>query len=605
MAIRFDADTDQITADGWGGSVATVCVWARLEADRNAEQSIFLVTSSSGGGGSTRALLETDTTGTQLVLYDSAFATQTGPNMAVGTWYCFGIVMNGTAWSLRYGTTPSSLTEVTATRTSFTGPGTFLMSLTAEWWSGDVANLKIWTRALTGTEIADELATYTLLDSTNIRRHHKWNASASLVPDAGAGSNFTAGATSVTFVSGPPALELSITCTGIASAQALGSPTVSQHIACTGIASAEAFGSTVVTQGQTIAAFGVASGAAIGSHSIDAFPFLVQTGYHFIPSATFSFDTPFAAQTATADNAIVFCLAGDKDIGTLSLTGSGWSTPVNLRTADVSLVIAWKIAAGGETGVAGSFTSGNTSGCNSFALEWHSSLTGYWVDKGHASNNSDGTNVTSWATGTTSTLAGSGVAIAAWAVDSIQSNSVDSVSNSFVERFFQGAGLSEAGLWVASKNVIGGTTTSSTLTRAAPVTADQTSGGVLVLGTAQTQTLTPTGIATGQALGSPAIFALYPTGIASAVAFGTATVAVSSSLNVSPSGIASGAAFGQHVVFIGFLIQVSGIATAAAFGTATVTHPARLFKFGGFNPTAVYLGEDPAELFLGEDVVWQ
>lgn len=397
-----------------------------------------------------------------------------------------------------------------------------------------------------------------------------------------------------------------LTVTGIASGAAFGTAVVSQRINGTGIASGAAFGSAVVTQGQTIAAFGIASLAAVGSHTVSAFPFLRQTGYEFIPGEQLTFNTQFDGSTAIAENLIVHALAGDVDIGTITRTGTGWSVPVNLHYTDMTLNVAWKVAAGGEPGASGSFTQGNFSGSQSFVLEYSSPLAGSWVVKGSATNPTDGTNVTAWPSGTTGSLVGDGIAVAAFAVGAVLSNSADTVSNGYTLRFTQGAGVFEAGLWVADKNVLGGTTTTTTLTRAAPVTADQTHGSVVVFGKAVPQTVTPTGIASAAAVGSAVLFGIYPVGIASAAAFGTATVAVATVLPVGPTGIPSGQAFGQHVVFIGFLIRCTGIASTQAFGTATVAYPARLFKAGQFDPDAIFFGEDlVSEIFYGEDPVWQ
>jgi hypothetical protein len=81
-------------------------------------------------------------------------------------------------------------------------------------------------------------------------------------------------------------------------------------------------------------------------------------------------------------------------------------------------------------------------------------------------------------------------------------------------------------------------------------------------------TIFPTGIASAQSVGSPILHstaAIAPSGIASAQALGTPTL--HSTASISPSGIASAQAFGTPVVSSGGTIAPSGIASAQAFGT--------------------------------------
>lgn len=391
---------------------------------------------------------------------------------------------------------------------------------------------------------------------------------------------------------------------GIADATAFGTATVSQHVVGSGIADATAFGSAVVTIGQTLAAFGVASGQAVGTPLVDIFPALIQHAWHFISSTTLSKSAPFPSQLATAGNVIVFVMIGNRDIGTLTLAGSGWHYTVNLRHNRLSLVIAWKVAAGGESGVNASWTSGNDSGSQCWVAEYSSTLGGDWVVKGSASTNTDGTNQVDVSTGTTGTLIGQGVGIAAFGVENVLSDSTDSVNNGYALLVNQGGGVYETGIWVATKSVPALATTTATLSRTSPVTASPMSAGVVVLGKATPATLLPSGIATGEAFGSLSILALYPTGIASGQALGSPTVAITT-FTISPSGVSTGEAFGTHVVHRGPLILVSGIADTGGFGTASVDYPARDVWLGAVHPTTFYLGDTEVDvLFLGSNRVW-
>ena len=88
------------------------------------------------------------------------------------------------------------------------------------------------------------------------------------------------------------------------------------------------------------------------------------------------------------------------------------------------------------------------------------------------------------------------------------------------------------------------------------------------------QSITPTGIASGEAFGSPSIsvgaVTVSPTGIASDEAFGAATVS-NGAVAITPTGIASGETFGAPSVDVGTVtISPTGIASDEAFGSAAV-----------------------------------
>jgi hypothetical protein len=204
MAWRFDASTDTIIVPGFSGATATILIAAKRVVDLGNYSNVWIVHANSGGTGSTRAGLGTDVGGDTMTLFDSAFLTQTGPTMTTGTWYYFAAVMSSTSWTLYYGTNPASLTTVGPnTRTALSSPGSFTLGDATEWWSGDMANLKVYTRALTLSECQAELATASVVDSTSLIRHHTMDT-VTMVPDAGsAGTNMTAGSTAVAAVTGP------------------------------------------------------------------------------------------------------------------------------------------------------------------------------------------------------------------------------------------------------------------------------------------------------------------------------------------------------------------------------------------------------------------
>ncbi|MEU7817056.1 hypothetical protein [Pseudonocardia sp. NPDC049154] len=213
-----------------------------------------------------------------------------------------------------------------------------------------------------------------------------------------------------------------------------------------------------------------------------SFPSLVpgQSADGFSPGGTGAISATLPA-AATAGNLIVFAIGGDKNIGTLALPG--FTPTVDLRSTSTSLVIAWKVATGGETTISGT-VGANGAGLNTWVGEYAQTGSGAWQVQASATHNTDETNVAAWSSGTAGAAAQDGLAIAAFSVDSVTSDSVDTFSNSYTTRRTQGGGGSEAGLWVGEKQVPQGATTETTLTRSAPVTADQMSGAVVVFGRA-------------------------------------------------------------------------------------------------------------------------
>lgn len=90
--------------------------------------------------------------------------------------------------------------------------------------------------------------------------------------------------------------------------------------------------------------------------------------------------------------------------------------------------------------------------------------------------------------------------------------------------------------------------------------------------TSSPQTVEPTGIATGGALGSATVtttVTVEPTGIATATAVGTPTV--TPTVTVAPVGVASATAIGTPQVATTVTVSPPGVATLAAVGTPTVT----------------------------------
>ncbi len=281
---------------------------------------------------------------------------------------------------------------------------------------------------------------------------------------------------------------------------------------------------------------------------------------------------------------------------------------MDVRSTSVSLVIAWKIAAGGETGVSATITSGNLSGSQLYLAELNSHETGHFVELGSASNNSNESNVVTTSSGTTAAAVGPGVAYAMFAVDSVLGDATASFSNGFVSEFSQPTGNAETGFWLAVHNALQNSAYETSITRAVNTTTlvpDQMSGGIVILGMAPDAVILPAGILSAETFGTAYIPGpINPAGIATANVFGVATVA--NAAFITPGGIASLESFGGLVVSrAGFVLQAFGIATAETFGSHVVTAGARRFFMGGTRVNAVYLGSSQVfKAYVGATAAW-
>lgn len=285
MAWRFSAANQRIYMPGWTGNVATVLCWFSRVADRNAFSNPWVTYSGSTGGGTLNSGFGSDSGGDSFVLFDSAFTSMAGPaSVTNGTWYCMAAVLNNTTWTLYHGTSVGSLTTVgPSTRAALTTPGSISLSDPADWFSGDLANLKVFTRALSLAEVQAELATYAEVSTTNLFRRHTMQT-VTMVPDSGV-TNATAGAGAVSAVSGPATLDAlsgggtsATTISATATARLSGSGTSATTIAATAAARAAGSASSATTVSATAAARALGTGTSATTISATAAARLTGVG---------------------------------------------------------------------------------------------------------------------------------------------------------------------------------------------------------------------------------------------------------------------------------------------------------------------------------------
>lgn len=201
MAVRFSAANQRYLAGGFSGGVTTILCWARIATDTNAAADIWVLYN--GTETTPEAGLGTNTDGTSMLLFDSA-TTMAGPNMVVGDWYCFAAVLNGTSYTLYYGTDPMALTTVgPSTKVAVTSPASMTISQAVEPWNGNVAAFKMYTVALSLADIQNELTQYQPVRTASLLRYHPF-VNAELIDYSGNGNSLTAGAGTATTEPGPP-----------------------------------------------------------------------------------------------------------------------------------------------------------------------------------------------------------------------------------------------------------------------------------------------------------------------------------------------------------------------------------------------------------------
>jgi hypothetical protein len=197
---------------------------------------------------------------------------------------------------------------------------------------------------------------------------------------------------------------------------------------------------------------------------------------HFETSTNSTTGTATLPGAPTAGNALVFAMAGDKDIGAVTLTG--FTTLYDIRTTSVSLYLGWKTSNGTETAVSPTWTNslaGNTG--RYVELEDTAVSGGTWQVSAQSSTTEAGTS-NSQSTGTTGTISADGLAYAAAGIDSGTGLTAPLWTNSYTSEFNAPTLGGRAPLFTATKSVTAGGTTETTFSYTG--TADNVSAAVAV-----------------------------------------------------------------------------------------------------------------------------
>jgi len=165
MAVRFDADGEDYTqalALGSQGAVSASC-WAKVSVDRNT----FSTAISLDNGTGAALFIQTATDGVTMGVYEEPLGNFAGTGRAftVGTWYWVGCSINGTSGTMYSraladtATTTAALAGLQATH-NIANLRLGESAWGGEWLNGAVCAVKVWTAALTQSELENEALTY-------------------------------------------------------------------------------------------------------------------------------------------------------------------------------------------------------------------------------------------------------------------------------------------------------------------------------------------------------------------------------------------------------------------------------------------------------------
>lgn len=207
-AVRFSASTMKYsrTASGLNMSTdITLCCWVKLAADRNA----WSIPMGIGNGSSSYIQFGFNATGTQLVVGAATGGISSSLNLAVGVWefialvFHFSTSVNDELW---WGTAAPLSTNTGGISAGFADTNTFYFSDDSfgDWLNGSVAAAKIWTAALTQTELEAEMLKYAPQRTSNLWAAYSFQNGPQTVDDSGNGRTLTQVGTPILDAAGPP-----------------------------------------------------------------------------------------------------------------------------------------------------------------------------------------------------------------------------------------------------------------------------------------------------------------------------------------------------------------------------------------------------------------
>ena len=207
QSVRFNTFDDHYSraATGLESSDFTMACWAYLSADRNTAN-FFLGADASSNWHS----VGVHSDGTELYWSSTSGNTRTGAQLAVGAWYYVAIVYSASGtdtiyWGADGAALSSDSTTTSGVMSGITSGFTFHIGNTrdSEWWNGRIAQVKVWTAALSQAEIEAERDLDGVARTTNLWAYYSFRDGPQTNDESGNGRTLTAAGT-LTAEAGPP-----------------------------------------------------------------------------------------------------------------------------------------------------------------------------------------------------------------------------------------------------------------------------------------------------------------------------------------------------------------------------------------------------------------
>src|SRR5690606_33566093 len=171
QSVRFDAAGEDYTATPVAiGAAFTVLCWFRLAVDRNSYATAWGL---DAGGTSSTIALQTASNGSTMRMVSGSGTSHVVMELTEGQWIAFACVRTGTGGAVgsvrcRYGTDPAALAEFVmpdgfgqwGSQATFDRLRLGESQWGSEWLNGNLAAVKVYTRALSDAEITEELSYY-------------------------------------------------------------------------------------------------------------------------------------------------------------------------------------------------------------------------------------------------------------------------------------------------------------------------------------------------------------------------------------------------------------------------------------------------------------
>ena len=209
-AVRFSASTMKYSRSASGLNTSTSitwCCWVKLAANRGTYSMVL----ASDNASANYVQLATRSDGVSYSLLSTSGGANSAYTFPVGTWVFIAATMDisgGNDYLYRAQAPATTLSNdfIFTLPTGWNDANTFYIGNGGygDWLNGSVAAVKIWTAALTQTELETEMTSYAPVRTANLWAAYKFDAGPQTTDDSGNGRTLTSAGTPTLDSSGPP-----------------------------------------------------------------------------------------------------------------------------------------------------------------------------------------------------------------------------------------------------------------------------------------------------------------------------------------------------------------------------------------------------------------